>query len=107
VFRRGTGDQVITIIAGVEFYCGLLPQTKQAFTILDDIADPRKPRYNACVKFTPTFCWLPRGTPTPAGFMNPYASLQQAIPAWMREKIAAEDARIARARNAHLIAILR
>jgi len=38
--------------------------------------------------------------------MNPYAAIQQAIAAWMREQIAAEDARIASARNAHLLAIL-
>jgi hypothetical protein len=56
--------------------------------------------------FTPTFCWLPRGTSTPAGFMNPYAGIQQAIPRFVREQIAAEDARIASARNAHLLAIL-
>jgi hypothetical protein len=74
--------------------------------VAQEYAPSRKPRYNACVKFTPTFCWLPRGTSTPSGFMRPYAAIQQAIPAWMREQIATEDARIASARNAHLLAIL-
>ena len=74
--------------------------------VAQEYAPSRKPRYNARVKFAPTFCWLPRGTPTPAGFMHPYAAIQQAIPRFVREQMAEEDARIARARNAHLIAIL-
>jgi hypothetical protein len=38
--------------------------------------------------------------------MNPYAAIQQAIPRFVREQIAAEDARIARARNESLLAVL-